>query len=188
MRKLVLFMHITLDGFVAGPDGEMNWIHIDDEIFDYAGNRTDNADTGLYGRVTYEMMDAYWPTAGDDPGASKHDKQHAEWYNRVNKVIISKTMRGKDSDKRKVMSDNIQAEVTALKQQEGKEIVMFGSPGLAHTLMQHNLIDDYWLFVNPVLLGQGIPLFKDLEERISLKLVESKTFGAGVVCLHYTKA
>jgi dihydrofolate reductase len=187
MRKLVLFIHATLDGFAAGPNGEMNWIHIDDEIFDYAGSRTDNADTGLYGRVTYEMMDAYWPTAGDNPDASKHDIQHAEWYNRVDKVIISKTMRGQDSDKRKVISDNIPARVTALKQQEGKEIVMFGSPGTAHTLMQHNLIDEYWLFVNPLLLGQGMPLFKDLKERINLKLIEARAFTSGVVCLHYEK-
>lgn len=181
-------MHTTLDGFAAGPNGEMDWIHIDDEIFDYAGNRTDNADTGLYGRVTYEMMDAYWPTAAHNSNASKHDVEHSEWYNRVEKVIISKTMRGKDSNKRTVISDNIPERVTALKQQEGGEIVMFGSPGLAHTLMQYNLIDDYWLFVNPVLLGKGIALFKDLDERISLKLIETKTFASGVVCLHYEKA
>jgi dihydrofolate reductase len=188
MRKLVLFMHTTLDGFVAGPNGEMDWINIDGEIFDYAGYRTTVADTGLYGRVTYDLMEAYWPTAGDNPDASKHDNEHSEWYNRVEKVIVSKTMSGKDSDKRTIISDNILEQVSALKQQDGGEIVMFGSPGLAHILMQHNLIDDYWLFVNPVLLGKGIALFKGLEERISLKLVESKTFASGVVCLHYEKA
>jgi dihydrofolate reductase len=97
-------------------------------------------------------------------------------------------MHGHDSDKRKVISHNIQAQVAALKQQEGKEIVMFGSPGTAHTLMQYNLIDEYWLFVNPVLLGQGIPLFKDLKDRTDLKLSECKAFASGVVCLHYEKA
>ena len=187
MRKIVLFMHVTLDGFAAGPNGEMNWINIDDEIFDYAGHRTDEADTGLYGRVTYEMMDAYWPTAADNPDASKHDIEHSNWYNKVEKVVISTTMQEQGKGKIKIISDSIHERVTELKQQEGKEIVMFGSPGTAHTLMEYNLIDEYWLFVNPVLLGQGISLFKDLKEKIDLKLLESKTFASGVVCLHYAK-
>ena len=86
-------MHVTLDGFVAGPNGEMDWITVDDEIFDYAGDRTDHADTALYGRVTYEMMEGYWPTAADQAGATKHDKQHAAWYNKVAKVVLSRTLK-----------------------------------------------------------------------------------------------
>ncbi len=187
MRKLILFMHISLDGFTARPNGEIDWIHIDDDIFDYAGDRTDNADTGLYGRVTYELMENYWPTAGDKPNASKHEIQHAEWYNRVDKVIVSKTMRRHDSEKRRVISDNLEAQIIELKRQEGKEIVMFGSPGTAHALMQYNLIDDYWLFVNPIILGQGIPLFRDTKHAIKLKLLTTKAFTSGVVCLHYEK-
>jgi dihydrofolate reductase len=93
MGKIVLFMHTTLDGFVAGQNGEMNWIIVDDEIFDFAGNNTDHADTALYGRVTYEMMEGYWPTAGNQPTASKHDIKHSNWYNRVTKVILSKSKR-----------------------------------------------------------------------------------------------
>src|SRR5215208_6430556 len=96
MKKLVLFMHASLDGFVAGPNGEMDWIKVDDEMFDYAGRETNEADTALYGRVTWEMMEAYWPTAANQPAATKHDIEHSEWYNKVTKVVLSKSMQGRN--------------------------------------------------------------------------------------------
>jgi dihydrofolate reductase len=86
VRRLVLFMHTSLDGFVAGPSGEMDWIDVNEEMFDYAGQRTREADTALYGRVTYQIMESYWPTAGDQPTATKHDIEHSKWYNSVAKV------------------------------------------------------------------------------------------------------
>jgi dihydrofolate reductase len=92
MRKLIFSMHTLLDGFVAGPNGAMRWINVNDEIFDFVGAITDKADAALYGRVTYEMMQGYWPTAGDDPNASKHDKEHSAWYNKVSKIVLSRTM------------------------------------------------------------------------------------------------
>ena len=188
MRKLVLFMHTSVDGFVAGPNGEMDWIHVDDEIFDYAGDRTDRADTALYGRVTYDMMEGYWPTAADQPGATKHDIQHSNWYNSVPKVVLSKTLTSDKLRNRIVISENLLEEINQLKLAPGKEIIIFGSPTAAHALMQENLIDEYWLFVNPILLAQGIPMFKDIKDRIKLKLLTSKAFASGVVCLHYEKA
>ena len=93
MRKIISFIHISLDGFVAGPKGEMDWIKVDQEIFDHVGKRISETDTALYGRVTYQMMENYWPTAGDKPNASKHDMEHAHWYNKVHKVVLSKTMK-----------------------------------------------------------------------------------------------
>src|SRR5687768_12388085 len=92
MRKLVLFMHASLDGFVAGPNGEMDWINVEDELFEYASAETQLADTALYGRVTYQMMDGYWPTAADQPNASRHDIEHSRWYKSVSKIVISKTL------------------------------------------------------------------------------------------------
>lgn len=181
-------MHTSLDGFTAGPNGEMDWIHVDDEIFEYAGHRTDGSDTALYGRVTYQMMDSYWPTAADRPGASKHDIQHSQWYNSIDKVVLSKTLKGQQLNKTKIISDNVGAEVTALKQQPGKEIVVIGSPSAVHTLTQEGLVDEFWIFVNPVVIGQGIPLFKGIQDKIQLKLVKSTAFSSGVVCLHYEKA
>lgn len=188
MRKLVSFMHVSLDGFVAGPKGEMDWIIVDEEIFDYAGYRTNEADTALYGRVTYEMMEGYWPTAADQPNASKHDIEHSAWYKKVDKIILSRSMKDKKLPKTKIVSDKIHEEVTRLKQERGEEIIIFGSPSASHALIQENLIDEFWIFINPVLLGQGIPLFKDIKQRTKLKLIKSHAFSSGVVCMHYGKA
>jgi dihydrofolate reductase len=188
MRRLALFMHVSLDGFVAGPNGEMDWIKVDDQMFEYAGQRTNESDTALYGRVTYQMMEGYWPTAADQPNATKHDIEHSTWYNKVDKVILSKTMEGQQLPNTIIISNDIEHRVKALKQQAGKEIVIFGSPSASHTLMQYGLIDEFWLFVNPILLGQGIPLFKNIQQTTELKLVTTATFESGVVCLHYQKS
>jgi dihydrofolate reductase len=185
MRKIISFMHISLDGFVAGPNGEMDWIKVDEEIFDYVGKRISESDTALYGRVTYQMMESYWPTAGDKPNASKHDIEHSQWYKKVNKVVLSKTMKGTGLVNTKIISDNLLKEINDIKQKEGKEILLFGSPTATHSLMQLNLIDGYWLFVNPIILGKGIPLFTDIKDKIKLKLLNTKQFTLGVTELNY---
>lgn len=187
MRKVVQFMHVSLDGFVAGPNGEMDWIQVDEEIFDYAGLRTNESDTALYGRVTFDMMEGYWPTAAEQPNPSKHDIEHSAWYKQVEKVVISKTLKGKSLKNTRIVSENIAAEVQKLKQGDGKEIIIFGSPSASHLLMKEGLIDDLWVFVNPILLGAGIPLFKDILKKIPLKLIKSHVFKSGVVCLHYER-
>jgi dihydrofolate reductase len=187
VRRLVLFMHTSLDGFVGGPNGEMDWIDVNDEMFEYAGQRTREADTALYGRVTYQMMESYWPTAGEQPTATKHDIEHSRWYNSVAKVVVSRTMKGAKPTNTRIVGEGVTAEIIKLKQAAGKDIVMFGSPTVAHALMAENLIDDYWLFINPVLLGRGIPLFKDIKARAALGLGASHVFSSGVVCLHYER-
>jgi dihydrofolate reductase len=178
-------MHTSLDCFVAGPNGEMDWISVDDEIFDFVVTMTDKADAALYGRVTYEMMQNYWPTAGDQPNASKHDKEHAAWYNRVSKIVLSKTISEKGLSNTTVISDQLADNINKIKKQDGKNILIFGSPSASQSLLNHGLIDEFWLFVNPVLLGHGIPLFKDVFETTKLKLIETKTFSCGVIALHY---
>lgn len=187
MRKLIFFMHTSLDGFVAGPNGEMDWIKVDEEIFDFVGTMTDKADTALYGRVTYEMMEGYWPTAGEQPDASKHDKEHSKWYNKVPKVVLSGTMQETGLKNTLVISKQLPENINELKQQAGKNILIFGSPGASQSLLNEGLIDEFWLFVNPIILGQGMPLFKDITGTTELKLVESKTFKCGVIALHYAK-
>jgi dihydrofolate reductase len=195
MRKIISFMHISLDGFVAGLNGEMNWIKVDEEIFDHVAKRISEGDTALYGRVTFQMMENYWPTAGDKPTASKHDIEHSRWYKKVHKVVLSKTM-NPDSYREAnatIISDNLSDKINEIKQSgpatggsESEDILLFGSPTATHSLIQLNLIDGYWLFVNPIILGKGIPLFADIKKQIKLKLLTTRQFTCGVTELNYT--
>jgi dihydrofolate reductase len=198
MRKIISFMHISLDGFVAGPNGEMDWIKVDEEIFDYVGKRIGEGDTALYGRVTYQMMESYWPGAGDKPTASRHDIEHSKWYNKVHKVVLSTTMNpdsywDQGSTNTKIISDNLSDRINEIKQSRNggsQDILLFGSPTATHSLMQLNLIDGYWLFVNPIILGRGIPLFVDINpdsyrDKVKLKLLTTRQFACGVTELNY---
>jgi dihydrofolate reductase len=185
MRKIILHLHTSLDGFVAGPNGEMDWIRLDDQMFDLVGQLTGEADTALYGRVTWQMMDRYWPTAADKPNPSRHDMEHSAWYNRVDKVVLSRTMHGKDSGRTRFIGKDIAREITELKNQPGGNIQIFGSPGAARSLMEHSLIDEYWLFINPVILGKGIPAFSNITEKVNLAHLETTVFPCGVTGVHY---
>lgn len=187
MGKLIVFMHVSLDGFVAGPNGEMDWIYTDEELFDYGAKRITATDCALYGRKTYQMMEGYWPTAADQPDASKHDIEHSKWYMGVTKAVLSKTLNAANLINTKVISENLKHEISKLKQSTDKEILLFGSPTAAHSLMAIGAVDGYWLFVNPIVLGDGIPLFKDVKSKTSLTLDASHVFPSGVVCLHYTQ-
>ena len=188
MRKVISFMHISLDGFVAGPNGEMDWIKVDQEIFDHVGKRISEGDTALYGRVTYQMMENYWPTAADKPTATRHDIEHSKWYSKVHKVVLSKTIKDADLTNTTIISDNLSDRINEIKQSHNggsQDILLFGSPTATHSLMQLNLIDGYWLFVNPIILGRGIPLFVDIKDKIKLNLLTSRQFTCGVTELNY---
>ena len=185
MRKVISFMHISLDGFVAGPNREMNWIKVDEEIFDHVGKRISETDSALYGRVTYEMMEGYWPTAADKPNASKHDIEHSAWYSKAHKLVLSKTMKEEGLTNTTIINDNPSERINKMKQGAGSEILLFGSPTATHLLIQQNLIDGYWLFVNPIILGQGIPLFADIKDKTKLKLLTTRQFTSGVTELNY---
>ncbi len=184
---------MSLDGFVAGPNGEMDWIKVDQEIFDHVGKRIGKGDTALYGRVTYEMMEGYWPTAADKPNATRHDIEHSKWYSKVHKVVLSKTM-NPNSDQgtnTKIISDNLSERINEIKQSRSalggsEDILLFGSPTATHSLMQQNLIDGYWLFINPIILGTGIPLFLNIKNKTKLKLLTTQQFACGVTELNYT--
>jgi len=188
MRKIVSFVHVSLDGFVAstakGPAG-LGWISISADLFEYVEQRIQQTDTALYGRTTFEMMESYWPTAADKPDASSHDHNHSRWYKTARKVVLSKTLLEKNHVNTQIISSNLSDEINKLKHGAGSDILMFGSPSATHALMAENLIDEYWLFVNPILLGQGIPLFKNIKDKTALMLVNSKIFPSGVACLQY---
>ena len=188
MRKIVSFAHVSLDGFVASTAAgvhSLGWISMNDELFGYVDQRIQQTDTALYGRVTYQMMESYWPTAAQQPDASAHDHAHSRWYQSARKIVLSKTLPKNTHAKMHIISDNLGDEIGKLKHSDGSEILLFGSPSATHALTAENLIDEYWLFLNPVLLGQGIPLFRNIQDRTALKLINSKVFSSGVVCLGY---
>ena len=186
MRQIALLMHTSLDGFVAGPNGEMDWITTTDDVFEYAKRLTAVADAALYGRVTYEMMQSYWPTAAEQPTATAHDIQHAEWYNRVEKIVVSRSMQGATLPRTTIVGARLTEEIRAIKQGPGGDIAIFGSATAVHALMAANLIDELWLMVNPVLLGAGLPLFSGIAGHVALEAVSSTLLPSGVVCLHYS--
>lgn len=187
MRKVVLFMHISLDGFAAGPNGELDWVSYDNELEKYAEEVVSTVGAPLYGRVTYQMMESYWPTVLTDPAPSKHALEHAQWVENIPKIVFSKTLDKVEWNNTRLIKDNIAEEVATLKQQPGKDLVIFGSPGLTHTFMGLGLIDEYRLTVNPVILGQGMPIFENVKDRADLNLLSSKTFKSGVIALHYER-
>ena len=193
MRKIISFAHISLDGFVAGLNKEIDWVKVDQELFDYVGKRISETDTALYGRVTYQMMESYWPTAADKPTATRHEIQHSKWYKNVHKVVLSKTLKEAGLTNTQIISDNIADRINEIKQSRpasggagSEDILLFGSPTATHSLIQLNLIDGYWLFVNPIILGRGIPLFADIKEKIKLNLLTTRQFTCGVTELNYT--
>jgi len=187
MRNVILLMHVSLDGFVAGPNGEMDWIRFDDQLVDDTAALTATADTALFGRVTYQMMADYWPTAADSPDATKHDIDHARWVNQAPKLVFSRTLENVAWQHSRIVRDHIPEEIARLKAQPGKNLLMIGSTTTAHTFMQLGLIDEYRINVNPVVLGAGSALFADIKDQLNLHLLSAKAYASGVVGLHYQK-
>ncbi len=185
MRKVIFLIHMSLDGLVAGPNGEMDWIVYDDEVEQYAHSLHSTTDAAIYGRVTYEMMHSYWPTVLSDPTSSEGAMNHARWYENATKIVVSRTSDIGERPKTLLIRDHIAEEITKLKQQAGKDMWLLGSPTLAQTLMQPGLIDEYRINVNPVVLGSGKALFDGLDAPLNLKLVGNTTFKCGVVALRY---
>lgn len=187
MRKLVLFLHASLDGFVEGPEGEMDigWISYDADLENHAKEILSTADTVIWGRGTYQMMHSYWPSVPSDPSSSPYELNHAEWIEKTTKIVFSTTLEKVEWNHSRLVKENVEEEIKNLKQQAGKDMVILGSPRFAHQLMQLDLIDEYKITVSPVLIGSGLPLFQGLKEKINLKLIENKTFDSGAIGLVY---
>ncbi|EHN59701.1 dihydrofolate reductase family protein [Oenococcus kitaharae] len=187
MRKLVLFLHASLDGFVEGPKGAMDigWIAYDSDLEKYAEKVLSTADTVIWGRGTYQMMYDYWPTVPTNPSASPYERRHADWIEKVDKVVFSKTLTEVEWHHTRLVKDHIEKEINRLKQRPGQDLVILGSPRLAHSLMALDLIDEYKITISPVLLGQGLPLFQGLKQKVNLKLLENQSFDSGALGLTY---
>jgi len=187
MRKLVLFLHSSLDGFVEGPNGAMDigWVSYDQDLANHAKNILSTADTVMWGRGTYEMMYGYWPTVPSNPSSTQHELDHAEWIEKTEKVVFSTTLDNVEWNNARLVKENVKEEILSLKRQPGGDMVILGSPRFAHQLMALDLIDEFKITVSPVLIGSGLRLFEGLKEKTNLKLVESKTFDSGALGLDY---
>ncbi len=181
MRKVIVSNLISLDGFIAGPKGEIDWFGWDKELESYSKEQLGSMGTILFGRVTYELMAGYWPTATADT----IDQIIINAMNNLPKVVFSKTLYKVEWNNSRLVKDDIEGEVAGLKRGPGKDIVIYGSGSIVSALAQAGLIDEYRIFVNPVVLGSGKPQFGDINDRINLKLLSTKTFGNGLVLLCY---
>jgi dihydrofolate reductase len=181
MRNVVLSMQVSLDGFIARANGELDWHLVDREFNEYARDLLDSFDTLVFGRVTYQLMASYWPTAiTNDPVEARI----AERLNTLPKVVFSRTLKKVEWKNSRLATGGVAEEIRKMKEQPGKDIGI-GGTSLVAVLAPLGLIDDYRILVVPVVLGTGKPLFKDIKKSISLKLRETRTFGSGLVLLAY---
>jgi dihydrofolate reductase len=179
MRKLIAAINMTLDGFC-----DHTAMISDEEIHQHYNELLSNAGTLIYGRTTYQLMESYWPSVVTNPTGNKPMDEFAVLIDNISKIVFSRTLKDVDWKNTKLKKEVIKEEVLELKQQAGKNILV-GSPSLIVALTQLDLIDEYQLGVQPIVLGSGLPLFKNIKDRIDLKLLKTKTFGCGAITLYY---
>jgi dihydrofolate reductase len=184
MRKVIYSMGASLDGFIAGPDGEIDWSAPDDELHRFHNEQVRELGAHLCGRRLYETM-VYWETADENPSAGETQLEFARIWKSLPKIVFSTTLEQVEGNTR-LARDGVAEEVARLKEQPGKDVAV-GGAGLASTLAELGLIDEYRLFVSPVVLGGGTPYLPALDKRIELELVETRTFGSRVVYLRYRR-
>lgn len=181
MRRVIFFMMMSVDGYFEGPRREIDWHNVDEEFNDFAITQLKEVDTLLFGRVTYEMMASYWPT----PEARTSDPVVAERMNSLPKIVFSKTLPAAQWENTRLVKDAFAAEITKLKNQPGKDLIIFGSSDLAVTFIEHSLLDEIRVMVNPVILGRGKTLFRGINDRLRLQLLRTKVLHSGNVLLYY---
>lgn len=181
MRKIVLFNLMTLDGYFEGENADISWHNVDQEFNDFAIAQLKTADMLLFGRKTYELMAAYWPT---EEGI-KDNPVIAELMNQIDKIVFSKSLEKAHWDHARVISEGLLDEVKKLKSIPGKDVFIFGSADLSSTFIDHDLIDEFRIMINPLILGNGTPMFKNITTKIDLQLLKTKVFGNGNVLLNY---
>jgi dihydrofolate reductase len=184
MRKLIYSMSVSLDGFIAGPQGEIDWGAPDEQLHRFHNEQVREIGAHLLGRRLYETM-VYWETAEENPSASDYELEFARIWKALPKIVFSKTLEKVEGNAR-LVRDGLADEVAKLKEQPGKDLAV-GGAGLASSCIELGLIDEYRLFVSPVVLGGGTPYFPPLEERIDLELVETRTFGSRVLFVRYRR-
>jgi dihydrofolate reductase len=184
MAKLIYSMGVSLDGFIVGPDGKFDWSAPDEELHRFHNQQTRELGAHLCGRRLYEVM-VFWETAGADPSAAEHVLEFARIWKNLPKVVFSTTL-DKVEGNATLARGGVAEEVAKLKEQPGDDVAV-GGAGLASSLIELDLIDEYRLFVSPIVVGGGTPFFPAREERINLELVETRTFGSRVVYVRYRR-
>jgi dihydrofolate reductase len=185
MRKIILMMSVSLDGFMEGPNRELDWHLVDDELHGHFNEQLSAMGAFLDGRVTYELMAGFWPTADTDPSSPEPVVEFARIWRDMPKIVYSRTLERAEWNTT-IVRDVIVDEVLELKAQPGGDLVL-GGADLAATFMRHDLVDEYRLYVHPVVIGRGKPLFPASDTKISLQLAETRSFGNGVVLLRYQR-
>lgn len=190
MRKIKLQMQTSIDGFVCGPNGEMDWTvwNWDEELKNYVREIMASADSFIIGRVLYEGMSMYWPAAETNPETSEENRAAARAFNSMPKHVFSKTLTTADWNNAIIESGDLAETINVLKNQEGGDIMLYGGVSMVSSFIQNNLIDEYHLFINPTAIGKGKSIFGDLTEKFGLQLVKSTAFSCGIVVLHYAPA
>lgn len=187
MRHIITTTWVSLDGFIAGSGGEMDWVG---EIYDEAMGRYETdllarADTLLLGRVTYQSFAGSWPHVPDNPNASEGEKEYARMLNAMRKMVFSRTLEQAEWNNSVLKRELVPEEIAQLKQEAGRDILVYGSASLVRALTDSGLIDEYQVLVHPVILGGGKALFQGIRDRRKLGLVGSRTHPSGVVVLSY---
>lgn len=183
MRKVIYAVMVSIDGFIEGPNQELDWHLIDEELHRHFNELENTIDIHLYGRRLYENMAAYWPSADENPSAPEYVVEYARIWRNQPKIVFSKTLQHVDNNARLVREVNPR-EIKQLREQPGKDMSLGGAE-LAATFMKLGLIDEYQMYVNPVIVGGGTPMFPALNVPLSLQLLETRTFSSGVVLLRY---
>ena len=182
MRKLVVFNHVTLDGYFVDMNGDMSWAHKNDaEWKAFAEGNAKGDGPLLFGRITYELMASYWPT----PLASKNDPVLAERMNNLPKVVFSRTLDKVSWNNTKLVKGDMAAEIRKMKKEPGEGMAILGSGSIVSQLAQEGLIDQYQIVVNPIVLGKGRTMFDSIKRKLTLKLASTRAFGNGNVFLCY---
>ncbi len=181
MRKVIFFMLTSLDGYFEGPNKDINWHNVDEEFNEFAIQQTSEFGVLLFGRTTYELMASYWPSED----AKSNDPVVAGQMNSLPKLVFSTTLEKVEWENTRLVKNNLVEAISKLKNEAGKDIAIFGSSDLAVTFIEHDLIDEFRIMVNPTVLGGGKPLFQGIKSKLDLKLIRTRTFKSGNVLLYY---
>ncbi|HEU5348232.1 MAG TPA: dihydrofolate reductase family protein [Ktedonobacterales bacterium] len=189
MRRIIASERVTLDGFIARPNGEMDWMEafFDEALADYESELQQRIDTVMFGRVTYQGFEGYWPMVAEDPASPKDQAEYARRFNALRKVVFSRTLAHAGWNNSALIREIEPEAIMRMKQEPGRDIVIFGSASVVQTLTNLGLIDIYQLLVYPIVLGSGKPLFHHIVHTVNLKLTDTNRHPSGVVALSYQR-